>query len=126
MINMWIVWDDDEGLVCITDEYDEAVKEYNKCKVGLQQLVNEDGEFRGNEQCVLARIERNFYSHDTGEAVPGKDGDTYFEWKEEVKPPDEIEQLRSALQKIYGLAKKDGVSKELDECYIIARKALGL
>lgn len=37
----------------------------------------------------------------------------------------ENEKLREALREIFELAKHDGISKHLDNCYIVARQALG-
>ncbi|MED0673850.1 hypothetical protein P4S95_27275 [Aneurinibacillus aneurinilyticus] len=36
----------------------------------------------------------------------------------------EVERLRGVLRSIQEFAKKDGISKELDECYVLARNAL--
>lgn len=37
----------------------------------------------------------------------------------------EVERLREALKEVFEISKYDGISKRLDNCYIVARKALG-
>lgn len=40
------------------------------------------------------------------------------------KHAEEIQRLRTALEEIYEYSKHDGISKYLDNCYVVARKAL--
>ncbi|MGY6314165.1 hypothetical protein ACXC7F_27340 [Bacillus cereus] len=78
---MWMVHDYEEGVVLITDDYGEALEEYNKLVESAKDCVQNNGEFDGEERVVLAKVERQIY------ATPIGQGTTAFEqwdWKEEV------------------------------------------
>ena len=87
---MWMVWSYDEGVICQTDNKDEALECYENAKKGYVEGF--DGEFYTNEQVIMAKVEKNFYSHDTGKTVyeENEQGeevattDTYWDWKEDT------------------------------------------
>ena len=58
----WIVWDYDGGLQIITNNYDEALKVYESCKQNCINYVSKQREFDGDENIILAEIDKNFYS----------------------------------------------------------------
>lgn len=88
---MWMVYDNEEGLVCVIDNYAEALKKYERCKRVQEDYVRRENEFSCNERVILAKIEKDFYSYDTkkpviveneeGNKYPTKD--TYWDFKEE-------------------------------------------
>lgn len=87
---MWMVWSNDSGLIVITNNKVEAMKEYEKEKQWYKYSF--DHEFYGDKRIVLAKVERDFYSHDTGNPVIDYDdegnevernGETYWDWKED-------------------------------------------
>ncbi len=87
---MWIVYSDIDGMSLMTDDKEKALKEYEELKRHYKDSF--DGEFSTDEQVVLAKVERNFYSADTGERVVEEDEngeeyltkDTYWDWKEDI------------------------------------------
>ncbi|MFB0831404.1 hypothetical protein ACEU2D_17605 [Brevibacillus laterosporus] len=87
---MWMVYDHLEGLISITDDEQEAFRDYEKQKENNKKYVQEDGEFQGDERVILALIKKDFFCDDTEkpEVVYDEDdnevstGDTYWEWKE--------------------------------------------
>lgn len=89
---MWIVWDDQDGMMGIFDKYEESLAEYESCKANVRDCVQDDNEFSGDERVVLAKIEKQLYSYDTKNPVmvEGNDGkelptaDTYWDLKEDT------------------------------------------
>jgi hypothetical protein len=89
---MWIVWDNEYGLMCMTVDRNEALREYERCKESARDYVDSNGEFDSNESVILAKVEKHFYSYDTGRLVivEDEDGketetkDTYWDWKEDA------------------------------------------
>lgn len=87
---MWMVYDNENGLVGVFDEYDEALSKYEKCKATCEDWVHEDGEFSTDETVILAKVEKYLYSYDTGDPVKEENengeevntGDTYWDFKE--------------------------------------------
>ena len=81
---MWMVYDWSEGLIGYYDTEEEAMKIYDEYK-GSNELAC-DGEFYGDEDIVVAKVRKRFYSEDTGEPVEAEDdkGDTYWAWKEDT------------------------------------------
>ncbi|MGG1444881.1 hypothetical protein ABE354_23095 [Brevibacillus laterosporus] len=87
---MWMVYDQIEGLISITDDEQEALRDYEKQKEDNKKYVQKDGEFQGDERVILALIKKDFFCEDTGkpEINYDEDGnevlasDTYWEWKE--------------------------------------------
>ncbi|WP_026593042.1 hypothetical protein [Bacillus sp. UNC437CL72CviS29] len=79
---MWMVHDYEEGIVLITDDYNAAIKEYNKYVKSAKAYVQNDGEFDGEERVVLAKIDRQIYGQSTGRTMPGSTWDEW-DWKEE-------------------------------------------
>ncbi len=85
----WIVYDWSDGLVCIVDSYEKAEKEYQTYKKHNQTYS--DGEFDGDEEVIIAKIDKRFYARDTNEPVMKEDengkevpsSDNYWEWKED-------------------------------------------
>ena len=88
---MWLVYDNENGLVGIFDKKEEAEKEYQHSKKLMKDYVDIDGEFVRGERLVLAKVEKQMYSYDTKEPVIEEDEegneyetkDTYWNWKEE-------------------------------------------
>lgn len=78
---MWIVYDWSDGLVGIFNDYEKAEKEYQEYKKHNKEQV--DGEFEGDEEVILARIDKRFYVYDTKIPVPSSAENTYWEWKED-------------------------------------------
>jgi hypothetical protein len=87
---MWMVWCHDDGLVIITENKELAEQKYEETKKWYKDSF--DGEFTTDEHVVLAKVEKQFYSHDTGEEVfeEDEDGnevetiDTYWGWNEDT------------------------------------------
>lgn len=79
---MWLVYDSDEGLVIVTDDYEEALAEYNELKKAWKDYVSKRDEFNGDERVILARIEKDFHSYETDEKAP--EGDNYWDWEESI------------------------------------------
>ncbi|WP_094699971.1 hypothetical protein [Brevibacillus laterosporus] len=65
---MWMVYDQIEGLVSITDDEQEALRCYEKQKKSNRNYVQRDGEFQGVERVILALIKKDFFCHDTGKS----------------------------------------------------------
>lgn len=88
---MWMVYDNEEGLVGVFSEYKNALKHYEKCKATAEDWVRGEGEFSSEETIILAKVEKYLYSYDTKEPVMKEDEegiehptkDTYWGWKEE-------------------------------------------
>ncbi len=90
---MWLVYDNDEGVLLITDNYEEAIKEYEKQKERVIDYVRGEGEFSTDEQVILAKVENILYSYDTkqpviecddeGDEIESKK-DTYWDFKEDI------------------------------------------
>ncbi|ARW58437.1 hypothetical protein [Bacillus phage Tavor_SA] len=80
---MWMVHDYEEGVVLITDNYEEALKEYEKYVESAKDWVQENGcEFDGEERVILAKLERQAYGSATGRTISGSTYDEW-DWKEE-------------------------------------------
>lgn len=88
---MWIVWSRDDGVLCITDDREKAVSEYEETKQWYKDMF--DGEFDGDERVILAKVEKVFCCHDTGKPVIEYDDEgneielkdeTYWDWKEDT------------------------------------------
>lgn len=87
---MWMVWSHDEGLVITTDNREQAELEYEKSKQWYKNSF--DGEFYTDEHVILAKVEKQFYSADTGKPIIEEDEngeeiestDTYWEWREDI------------------------------------------
>lgn len=58
----WIVYDNEEGLVLLINDYEEALAKYEKCKKDCKDNVSNNGEFSSNETVVLAKVDKFFYS----------------------------------------------------------------
>ena len=89
---MWLVWSFDEGLLCVTEDKNEAIRFYEDSKKGYIDGIEDEREIYGSEQVYLAKVENNFHTYDTGEVAyeENEEGeevptnDTYWKWKEEV------------------------------------------
>ncbi|QDX94326.1 hypothetical protein EEL30_19795 [Brevibacillus laterosporus] len=87
---MWMVYDQMEGIICVTDDKQEALRDYEKQKESYKKYVQWDGEFQGDERVILALIKKDFFSDVTKnpEIIYDEDdnevltGDTYWDWKE--------------------------------------------
>jgi len=62
--------------------------------------------------------ELSYVQHSVAEQVAGDFLDEIEKLQKENK------RLREALQEVYELSKYDGISKYLDDCYIVVRQAL--
>ncbi|RYI30479.1 hypothetical protein EVU96_08685 [Bacillus infantis] len=89
---MWIVYEYENGVVYQGDNYEEAVKEYESYKEQTKDWVAQDNEFTSDENVILAKVEKHFYSQDTNKPVMEEDEkgneyptkDTYWEFKEDI------------------------------------------
>lgn len=86
---LWMVYDNEEGIVYIGHNKQDAIKTYEDYKQYKKECVENYDDFWGNEQVILAKIVRNFESYDTGIPVisreTGEDtGDTYWDFKETI------------------------------------------
>jgi hypothetical protein len=79
---MWLVYDSEEKLYIVTDDYEEAKSEYERLKESWKDYVSKYGEFSGDERVILAKIEKDFYPYETHKKTP--EGDNYWDWKEEI------------------------------------------
>lgn len=77
----FIVYDWEEQLVIQTDDYNEALNEYEKCKAAWEDYVRRDGEFSENEKVVLAVVLKDLYSGPTEEQ--NENGDNYWSFYED-------------------------------------------
>ncbi len=66
-IEMWMVYTNEEGLVLITDDYDEALNTYNCEKEQCENWASENLEFTGEERVILSKIENHFFYRDMNE-----------------------------------------------------------
>ncbi|XZN14516.1 hypothetical protein ACSW9O_15730 (plasmid) [Clostridium perfringens] len=66
-IEMWMVYTNEEGLVLITDDYDEAVLTYNYEKQQCENWARENLEFTAEEEVILSKIESRFFYRDMNE-----------------------------------------------------------
>lgn len=57
----WIVCDNDGGIEIITDDYNEALKVYEKCKAFQESIMLDNREFTTEERVILAEIKKDFY-----------------------------------------------------------------
>ena len=81
--DLWIVYDNEEGLVIQTDDYEKAVEEYEKQKAHQRQYAVDSGEFDENATVILAKVEKIMYPYDTGTlAEASENQQTYWDWKE--------------------------------------------
>jgi|GEM_PF-4543669 len=58
----YIVYDHHDQLVIQTDNYDEAIKEYEKCKEIWKQYVLDGGAFGEEAKVVLAVVLKDFHA----------------------------------------------------------------
>jgi len=88
---MWLVWSSADDICNLFKNKEDAIKEYERAKKWHEDMF--DGEFDGDEHVVLAKVEKNFYSGDTGEPVVDydedgneyeKDDETYWGWHEDT------------------------------------------
>lgn len=90
---MWMVYDDEEGLYGVYDNYQEAEKAYEDCVEGvLNYAQHSDNNFGEHDRTILAKITKQSFVVDTGEPITEEDengvefevGGTYYEFKEEI------------------------------------------
>ena len=89
---MWIVYDNEEGLLGVYDNYDEALSDYEECKKSQMDYVQREGEFTTEERVILAEVKRHFYGYETdkkavdidenGEEIETEDN--LWDWKEDI------------------------------------------
>lgn len=63
-IEMWMVYTNEEGLVLITDDYEEALSTYNFEKQQCENWASENLEFTAEERVILSKIENHFFYRD--------------------------------------------------------------
>lgn len=78
---MYLVYDSEEKLLMVTDNYDEAKEAYKERKELWKDLVSDNG-FYGDERVILAEIKADFFSYETDQKAPV--GGYYWDWKEEI------------------------------------------
>lgn len=90
---MWIVYDNEEGLLGVYDNYDEALSDYEKCKESQKDYVQSEGEFTTDEEVILAEVKRHFYGYETDKKAVDFDkkngeefetNDNLWDWKEDI------------------------------------------
>ena len=79
---MYLVYDSEEKLLTVTDNYDEAKGIYEESKRYWKDTVSESGEFYGDERVILAKIKADFFCYETDKEA--LDGNYYWDWKEET------------------------------------------
>lgn len=57
MKGMWMVYTNEYGVVLITDDYNEAIEEYNKYK---ETLLSED--IYADDEIILAQIDKRIFA----------------------------------------------------------------
>lgn len=87
-VDVWLVYDNEEGVVYIGTDYNKALDEYEFLKCENTDCVSSDG-FSGDERVILAKIVKDFVSYDTGvqieEPIDNEfEGATYWDFKENV------------------------------------------
>jgi hypothetical protein len=89
---MWIVYDNEDGLIGIYEKHEEALQEYEKCKELQKNFVRGEGEFSTDETVILAKVERHLYGYETDKKAVDYDengdefetGDNFWDWKEDI------------------------------------------
>jgi hypothetical protein len=79
---MYLVYDSEEKLIMVTNNYDEAKETYEERKELWKDLVSDNGEFYGDERVILAEIKADFFSYETDNKAP--DGNYYWDWEEKT------------------------------------------
>lgn len=80
---MWIVYDNEEGLLGVYDKYEEALSVYEKCKDSQRDYVQDEGEFTTDETVILAEVKRHFYGYKTDKkAIDYDENEEEFETKD--------------------------------------------
>lgn len=87
---MWMVYDNEDGLVGIYDTYEEALMDYEKYKEIQKDYVQNETEFTSDEQVILAKIKKQLYSYETDNKATDYDDDgneiesdeNMWDWKE--------------------------------------------
>ncbi|MDQ0149143.1 hypothetical protein ACFO6R_06030 [Eubacterium multiforme] len=58
---MWLVYTNEEGMVLVTDDYNEAVTTYESEKERTKDWCNKNLEFCGEERVILAKVEKQLF-----------------------------------------------------------------
>ena len=119
---MWIVYDNEEGLLGIYDKYEEALSDYEKCKESQKDYVQGEGEFTTDERVILARVERQFYGYETNEKAVSYDenGDEYetednvWDWKEDISEQCAV-RVKCALTRFQRVCKRKNNALHLNQ-----------
>lgn len=62
---MWLVLDDEEGLIGIYNDKKEAEEVYQEYVSDVLNYVQDEGEFTGCERVILARLTKQSFVFDT-------------------------------------------------------------
>lgn len=89
---MYMVYDNEDGLVGVYRTYSEANEAYKKCVEFQHNEFADEGWVTGEERVILAKVYKQLRPHDTKEPVMQEDenGDeiesleTYWELKEDT------------------------------------------
>lgn len=84
----WLVWNDDDGISTITDDYEEALNDYSKMVKEAKEYSNETGEVYEETKVILARMYKHFYSKKIG--FSEEDDCEIWDFKEEELVNDNI------------------------------------
>lgn len=87
---LWVVHDSSEGIVCVHDDFEIALKEYEKCKADQEFMVADGEGFEGDERVILAEVKRDYRVVDTEDPIlkvddngnEYKTGGNYFAFRE--------------------------------------------
>lgn len=85
-----MVYDSEDGLVGIYDDYNEALIDYEKYKQIQKEYVQNAAEFTCDERVILAEIKKYLYPYETNNKAIGYDKDgneieldeNIWDWKE--------------------------------------------
>lgn len=89
---MWLVYDDQNGIVGKFDDRKDAEQAYQECVDDVLNHAQDSGSFSQEDNVILAKIEKQSFVVDTKEPVIKEDehgnkndtGDTYHRLKEET------------------------------------------
>lgn len=62
MKDMYVVFGNEEGVIIVTDDYNEALKEYKKHKEDMEDWYRE-GYLDEDDELILAKIDKRIYAY---------------------------------------------------------------
>jgi hypothetical protein len=79
--SLWIVYDSEDGVQYIGNDYVRALAEYEAAKETFKDSAAMDG-FMEGEQIILAKVSKKFASFDTKQPTETDPTETYWDFKE--------------------------------------------